>query len=154
MHPTGDGEFLQPETSGPDPALWEVIAEATSWPGALPLVSNPPGRDKGLWLLASQKRRRYHWLVLGRSTSTLVDTAALQGQASFEFYKRLVDVLGSLTLILLLAPLLPALAILIRGDSRGPVLFRQSRVGQNGIRFTIWKFRSMYIHTNKYARSP
>jgi exopolysaccharide biosynthesis polyprenyl glycosylphosphotransferase len=47
--------------------------------------------------------------------------------------------------ILLLAPLLLALAVLIRLDSRGPALFRQTRVGQNGEEFCVYKFRSMHI---------
>jgi exopolysaccharide biosynthesis polyprenyl glycosylphosphotransferase len=57
--------------------------------------------------------------------------------------KRALDlVVASLTL-LLTAPLLAAVAIAIRFDSAGPVLFRQKRIGRAGLPFTIYKFRSM-----------
>jgi sugar transferase (PEP-CTERM system associated) len=58
------------------------------------------------------------------------------------FLKRCLDVLFVLMLILAL-PLLLLIAIAIKLDSRGPVLFRQVRVGLHGTTFTIYKFRSM-----------
>lgn len=61
------------------------------------------------------------------------------------FIKRLFDVFGALLLLLLVSPLMLAIAAAIRLDSRGPVFFRQVRVGLGGRRFTIWKFRSMYV---------
>lgn len=57
--------------------------------------------------------------------------------------KRLVDVVASVFLLLLLAPLLALIALLIKITSRGPVLFRQVRSGLNGRRFTLLKFRTM-----------
>ncbi|MET0264451.1 MAG: sugar transferase [Duganella sp.] len=57
--------------------------------------------------------------------------------------KRLFDLLAAITGLLLLAPLLLALAAWIRWDSGGPVLFRQLRVGRRGIPFHIYKFRTM-----------
>jgi exopolysaccharide biosynthesis polyprenyl glycosylphosphotransferase len=45
--------------------------------------------------------------------------------------------------ILVLSPLLPVLALLIRWDSRGPIFYAQRRVGENGKEFQCWKFRSM-----------
>jgi exopolysaccharide biosynthesis polyprenyl glycosylphosphotransferase len=58
--------------------------------------------------------------------------------------KRLFDVASSLVLLLLLAPVLCLIALAIKLDSRGPVFFRQPRVGLNGAIFTIWKFRTMF----------
>lgn len=59
--------------------------------------------------------------------------------------KRLFDLLAASLGLVLLAPLLLALAAWIRLDSPGPVLFRQSRVGRNGIPFDILKFRTMQV---------
>lgn len=58
--------------------------------------------------------------------------------------KRTTDVLFSVVGLLVLLPLLIGVAIAIKIDSRGPVLFRQRRVGRNGKQFEIFKFRSMY----------
>jgi exopolysaccharide biosynthesis polyprenyl glycosylphosphotransferase len=57
--------------------------------------------------------------------------------------KRGFDLLVSLTLLVLLSPLLAALAVAIRLSSRGPVLYRQKRVGMGNVVFTVYKFRSM-----------
>ncbi len=60
-------------------------------------------------------------------------------------WKRPLDiVLGTFTLIAL-SPLMAVLALLIRWDSTGPALYRQERVGQDGVPFEMWKFRSMYV---------
>jgi exopolysaccharide biosynthesis polyprenyl glycosylphosphotransferase len=60
-------------------------------------------------------------------------------------FKRLFDIVASTCLLTLLMPFFLLLALLIRLDSPGPVLFRQTRVGRWGRLFTMWKFRSMYI---------
>jgi lipopolysaccharide/colanic/teichoic acid biosynthesis glycosyltransferase len=57
--------------------------------------------------------------------------------------KRAMDILGSLFLLILLLPLFVAIAIAVKATSRGPILFRQKRVGQYGRSFTFLKFRSM-----------
>ncbi len=57
--------------------------------------------------------------------------------------KRVLDVAGSLTALVLLAPLMLAIALLVKLTSEGPILFRQQRVGRFGKRFTFLKFRSM-----------
>jgi sugar transferase (PEP-CTERM system associated) len=59
------------------------------------------------------------------------------------FHKRLLDLALSLFGILLVAPLLPLIALAIKLDSPGPVLFRQLRVGEGGNLFYVAKFRSM-----------
>jgi len=63
--------------------------------------------------------------------------------------KRVIDILGSTALLLLLAPLLLLVALLIRLDSPGPVLFMQERVGLNRRRFKLLKFRTMVQEADK-----
>jgi exopolysaccharide biosynthesis polyprenyl glycosylphosphotransferase len=57
--------------------------------------------------------------------------------------KRAIDVLGSALGLILLSPVLVAIALWIRKDSDGPVFFKQTRVGRDGRTFTFWKFRTM-----------
>ena len=57
--------------------------------------------------------------------------------------KRGFDIAAALAGLLLLAPVMAALALWIKWDSPGPALFRQQRVGRNGVLFTIYKFRTM-----------
>lgn len=59
------------------------------------------------------------------------------------FTKQAMDTLGALALLILLSPVLLAVALGIRLTSRGPILFRQQRSGLNGRPFTMLKFRSM-----------
>ena len=59
--------------------------------------------------------------------------------------KDLVDRVGALALLILFGPLLLGVALCVRVTSRGPVLFRQVRVGRDGSEFRIFKFRSMYV---------
>ena len=63
--------------------------------------------------------------------------------------KRLVDILLSFTGIVLLSPIILVLVVLIKVDSRGPILFKQKRVGINKTHFNILKFRTMKIDTPK-----
>jgi undecaprenyl-phosphate galactose phosphotransferase/putative colanic acid biosynthesis UDP-glucose lipid carrier transferase len=62
-----------------------------------------------------------------------------------QFAKRCLDIIGATTVLLLLSPLMLLTALLIKVDSRGPVLFFQSRNGFNGRTFRIAKFRSMHV---------
>jgi exopolysaccharide biosynthesis polyprenyl glycosylphosphotransferase len=59
--------------------------------------------------------------------------------------KRALDMIGSLVAIAMLSPLMIAIAIAIKLESRGPVFFRQPRAGRGGSSFRLIKFRSMYI---------
>lgn len=58
--------------------------------------------------------------------------------------KRAMDIGGSLAALTVLSPLFAVIAVAVRLTSNGPILYRQTRVGQYGLRFTFLKFRSMY----------
>ena len=58
--------------------------------------------------------------------------------------KWIISVLISVLLLILFAPVMAVVAMFIKLESRGPVFFRQTRVGKNGAHFTLYKFRSMY----------
>jgi len=59
--------------------------------------------------------------------------------------KRCMDVVVAVTALIALAPVLLSIGALIRVDSAGPALFRQTRIGRDGRRFEIWKYRTMHV---------
>jgi len=66
-----------------------------------------------------------------------------QFEFSYDFLKRLIDLIGSICAIILLSPAMIFIAMVIKFSSHGPVLFKQKRVGFQGKPFTFLKFRSM-----------
>jgi lipopolysaccharide/colanic/teichoic acid biosynthesis glycosyltransferase len=64
------------------------------------------------------------------------------------FLKRLIDIVGSSSALILLSPVFAALALLIKLTSKGPVFFKQQRLGQFQVPFAFLKFRSMHVSTN------
>lgn len=67
---------------------------------------------------------------------------------AFSMTKRLIDIIGSAGALLLFSPLFIAIAALVKLNSKGPILFKQQRLGQFGRTFTFLKFRSMYDNVN------
>lgn len=59
------------------------------------------------------------------------------------FIKRIIDIIISCFVLIILSPLLILVSVLIKIDSRGPVIFKQRRLGLDGKEFDIYKFRSM-----------
>jgi len=70
------------------------------------------------------------------------------GRSISRAIKRAMDIAGSAALILLLLPVLAAIAAIIKLTSKGPVLFAQERLGEFGARFKCLKFRSMYLNND------
>jgi len=70
------------------------------------------------------------------------------------FVKRVMDVVFSVIICLFFLPVFLAIAVLIKQDSPGPVIFQQRRVGKKGKEFTIYKFRTMYVEAPKYSFCP
>jgi exopolysaccharide biosynthesis polyprenyl glycosylphosphotransferase len=87
--------------------------------------------------------RTYLGTVAGIPILTLASTPHAAGDI---LLKRLMDIVLSFTSLVLAAPFMGAIAIMIKLDSPGPVLFRQVRLGLNGRRFQLLKFRSMIHH--------
>jgi exopolysaccharide biosynthesis polyprenyl glycosylphosphotransferase len=73
----------------------------------------------------------------------LVGLPASRISRSSRFLKRGLDVIGSVALLTILAPLMLVIATVIRWDSPGPVFFRQTRLGMDLRKFTLLKFRTM-----------
>ena len=67
--------------------------------------------------------------------------------------KRMIDIVGGLIGLLIAAPVMIATAIAIKVDSKGPVLFQQTRSGRNGRRFTMYKFRSMVVDAEEKKKA-
>jgi exopolysaccharide biosynthesis polyprenyl glycosylphosphotransferase len=67
--------------------------------------------------------------------------------------KRFIDVCGSTLLLTVLAPLFVGVALLIKLDSSGPVFFVQERVGLNGRRFKLFKFRTMVVGADQQQQA-
>ncbi len=65
------------------------------------------------------------------------------------FFKRLIDILGSVIGGLIISPILIIIALAIKLTSTGPVFFRQERLGKNGRVFKILKFRTMVVNAEK-----
>ena len=68
--------------------------------------------------------------------------------------KRILDIVGSLVLLVATAPILLVAGLLVRWSSPGPVMFKQRRVGLNGRLFTIYKLRTMHRESPSYAFHP
>jgi exopolysaccharide biosynthesis polyprenyl glycosylphosphotransferase len=91
--------------------------------------------------LFNLKIARPRTTVFGGDEPQLAQSVSLKGHAFF--LKRAIDILVSSVVLVLFAPLLLAIALMIRFTSPGPILFGQVRLGFNKRRFTMYKFRSM-----------
>lgn len=71
-----------------------------------------------------------------------------EGRRTVLIVKRVFDIAGSALMLILLAPLFVVIALTIKFSSRGPVFYRQQRVGRYGQTFTFLKFRSMFVNND------
>ena len=71
----------------------------------------------------------------------------------YSYTKRTADILLSLVCIMLLSPLFVIIAIVIKIDSKGPVLFKQIRAGKDGAPFLFYKFRTMRYGSERLKNS-
>jgi len=78
--------------------------------------------------------------------------SALPTGAYVSWGKRLLDVVMSFALLVLVLPFVPFIALAIRYDSPGPLLYKSVRLGRNGRPFVFYKFRSMVVGAHESAR--
>jgi lipopolysaccharide/colanic/teichoic acid biosynthesis glycosyltransferase len=128
----------------------DIVAASEQFPSWAPHGQ----RDLGFWLLRSVFARRAGWshLKLESLPSVIQNDSALHRCAGA--IKRAFDIVLSIVLLILLLPACVVVAILVKLDSPGPVLFRHRRVGKDGKEFFILKFRSMRVDAPQYERSP
>jgi lipopolysaccharide/colanic/teichoic acid biosynthesis glycosyltransferase len=110
--------------------------------------------DHGLWLLFGSATQHRQWKRLQETLRGTVRPLDLGLNRPTSRIKRSCDVIGALFLLVALSPVFILIAILIKFDSAGPVLFRHYRIGKGGKRFMLWKFRSMRTDVPKYEESP
>lgn len=73
---------------------------------------------------------------------------------SYSISKRLIDILGSLFLIILTIPIYVVIGLFyMNGENKGPIFFKQVRIGKNGNKFHIYKFRSMVVNAEEKLKS-
>lgn len=80
---------------------------------------------------------------------TLLDIAPPTRGGVPTLLKAVTDRVGALLLLVALAPLFALLALVVRVGSRGPVIYRQTRVGRNNTSFAMWKFRTMVVGADR-----
>ena len=83
------------------------------------------------------------------SPSWFVFSNGFRGNSSYRIFKRVVDIVAAVALLVLTLPLVVLAAIAIRMDSPGPILLMQTRVGINGEPFVLFKFRTMYTEAEQ-----
>lgn len=84
------------------------------------------------------------------SETTLEEKAFINEKSlSYSAVKRIIDIMGAIIGLIVLSPLLIIISIAIIVDSKGPVIFSQTRVGKDGKHFKMYKFRSMVIDAER-----
>lgn len=77
------------------------------------------------------------------------DTVEVKTSKIYLFIKRIIDIMGALMGLILLSPLLLIVGILIKVESKGPIIFSQDRIGKNGKTFRMYKLRSMVANAEE-----
>lgn len=114
-----------------------------------------PKRERPVCALSQTQRTRIMGTIIARADLNALSSAAKKQRIwrstvnSTKAVKRVFDISISAFSILILTPLFITVAIAIRLESRGGIIFRQTRVGKNGKHFMFYKFRSMYPDAEK-----
>lgn len=146
---------------GVDPSVAPIVAAVSKMrPDAVALSSGVPLQPRVIrelgWALADQRVRMIMAPALTDVAGPRIHTQPVAGLplihvstpnlgSGQRFLKRVFDVAGAVLLVAMLSPLLLLVAIVVKADSRGPIIFSQERVGARGQRFRMYKFRSMVV---------
>ena len=82
-------------------------------------------------------------------TEVLLPDCEFHKKPFYECIKRIFDLVVSLVAVIVLSPILLVIALAIRLEDRGPILYRAQRVGRGGKPITVYKFRSMRINADR-----
>lgn len=126
--------------------VWKRTARDAEIAMPLPSGVHHKGRQSHPWSAVGglfERGRTTHGVARASRDLPRLESWRTRQQSS-EPGKRAFDVVGSVFALIALSPLLAVVAWLIRMEDRGPIFFRQNRVGHNGRPFKMWKFRSMY----------
>ena len=93
----------------------------------------------------SYRMHRSNSFVSSVGTYPLITYHTIALNSYEQFIKRVMDIVIGTIAIIILSPVMIIAAIAIKADSPGPILFKQTRIGQNGRQFKIYKFRSMCV---------
>jgi exopolysaccharide biosynthesis polyprenyl glycosylphosphotransferase len=126
--------------------------------GHLPLAQLLESRARGVVVeeaLAVYERLTGKIAIEALTPGALIMTKGFRNDPASEKVARLVSVAAAVVGLILLTPLFALIAVAIKIDSRGPVLFFQDRAGKNGQPFRLWKFRTMHpedIHRSEWVQ--
>lgn len=124
----------------------KVVVSITERRGAFPVRDVLNCKFRGIEVLDAPTFYEHltgKLLLENITPSWFIFSTGFKKKSFMRICKRTADLFGSLTGLLLLAACVPFIAVLIKLDSRGPLLFRQVRVGRNDTSFVLYKFRTM-----------
>jgi exopolysaccharide biosynthesis polyprenyl glycosylphosphotransferase len=149
---SGPGSFIEPvETAARRLGAEYVVATGQNWSAALAnsllrlRVMGFKVYDAGAFCERVLRRLP----VSSLSALDLAFSESLTISTPRRWAKRVFDVVMSIAMLAVVAPLMVITALAIKIDSRGPLFYRQERVGRSGRRFVLWKFRSMAADAEK-----
>ncbi len=132
----------------------KIVVALTEKRGALPTKELVKCRVNGIEIIEGVS---FYEMLTGKFIVEQINPAWLIFSEGFyksrarRFLKRTTDIILSIVLLILLSPLILITAILIKVDSKGPVIFSQERLGKNKKTYLIYKFRSMVADAEKQS---
>jgi sugar transferase (PEP-CTERM system associated) len=132
----------------------KIVVALTEKRGTLPTKELVKCRVNGIEIIEGAS---FYEMLTGKFIVEQINPAWLIFSEGFyksrtrRFLKRIMDLMLSVVLLILLLPVIITTAILIKIDSKGPVIFSQERLGENKKTYLIYKFRSMFLDAEKQS---